>query len=87
MSKYSITASPETLLDHASMTVRQYFVAAIKAIDHEFGDGYAKEHPELVAAFIHCAGVDFSASIIMANMQDFVESLCSAIREAGSRSD
>jgi hypothetical protein len=84
MSNYTITASPEELLKQASMTAHDYFVAAIRTIDEQFGSGYAKAHPELLATFMRTASSDFSASIIMAQMQDFVSSLCAAIREAGS---
>jgi hypothetical protein len=84
MSDYTITASPETLLRQASMTAHDYFVAAIKTIDDQLGSGYAKEHPELIAAFMRTASSDFSTSIILAQMQDFVSSICSAISQAGT---
>jgi hypothetical protein len=32
--------------------VKQHFRQAIKAIDTEFGEGYAKEHPELLGQYL-----------------------------------
>jgi hypothetical protein len=31
---------------------------AVEAIDKQFGDGYAREHPELVAGFMQAAAID-----------------------------
>lgn len=31
---------------------------AVEAIDKQFGDGYAREHPELVADFMQAAAID-----------------------------
>ncbi|MCF6178577.1 MAG: hypothetical protein L3J63_04190 [Geopsychrobacter sp.] len=35
-----------------------YLKKAIEAIDKELGDGFAKEHPELIAAFVQSAALD-----------------------------
>jgi hypothetical protein len=50
-----ISASAGELLDQASMTADTYLQKAIRSIDAALGKGYAKEHPELVAAMIRCA--------------------------------
>lgn len=38
----------------ASLWMRE----AVEAIDKQFGDGYAREHPELVAGFMQAAAID-----------------------------
>jgi hypothetical protein len=47
-----ITASPGTLMRQAKYTAAEYLNAAVIDIDEKFGDGFAKEHPELVAAYM-----------------------------------
>jgi hypothetical protein len=48
-------SSPEAVMRQAWMTSDEYFTNAIECIDKQFGDGYAKQHPELVGAFMHSA--------------------------------
>lgn len=42
----------------AAAAAAAYLSAAKAAIDVEFGDGYAAEHPELVAAFMQAAAIE-----------------------------
>ena len=44
------------------MTAGEYLQHAIVEIDKELGDGYAAKHPELIAAFIQVAAMDFQTS-------------------------
>lgn len=48
----------EDLFRQAMMTAHDYMVNAKSEIDESFGDGYAAEHPELVAAYMQAAGYD-----------------------------
>jgi hypothetical protein len=57
-----ITASFETLLGQASDTAAIYLYRAKSEIDKVFGDGYAIENPQLVAAFINAAASDMNAT-------------------------
>lgn len=57
-----ITASWETLMNQASHTAENYMRDAITTIDQMFGAGYAKGHPELVAAYMNAAAQDFHAT-------------------------
>jgi hypothetical protein len=59
-----ISADSSTLMRQASMTVDVYMKEAITRIDRAFGIDYAKEHPELVGAFIQAAAMDMTGSII-----------------------
>jgi hypothetical protein len=57
------TASLDTLFEQASSTAATYLANAQHSINRRFGDGYAEEHPELVAKFIEVAGRDFNESV------------------------
>jgi len=61
---YGIGASNDTLMRQASMTAEDYMREAVTSIDNQFGEGYAKEHPELVGAFMKTAALDFGACVI-----------------------
>ena len=45
------------------MTVQHYLWEARRGIDDVFGQGYAKAHPELVAAYIHGCTADVEAMV------------------------
>lgn len=64
MDTFEINASNETLSAQASISAKQYMIEAKEAIDAEFGSGYAKENPELVAAFMRTAAMDFHTMIL-----------------------
>ena len=49
-------------MDHAQKTALDYMKRATFEIDEKFGDGYSKAHPELVAAFMQTAALDYLAN-------------------------
>jgi hypothetical protein len=57
-------ASNETLMRQASATADEYLHKAVEGIDGVFGEGFAKAHPELIAAHMQTAALDFGASVI-----------------------
>jgi hypothetical protein len=57
-----ITASGDTLMRQAMMTAAEYFDDAVRSIDAEFGAGYAKQNPALVAAYMQTAAADFATT-------------------------
>jgi hypothetical protein len=59
-----VSADADTLVRQASMTAAEYLDNGIRYIDDAFGDGYAKQHPELVAAFIRASAQDFHTAIM-----------------------
>ena len=59
-----ITADTETLFRQALMTAHDYMLKAIHDIDELLGKGYAKQHPELIAAYMQTAAIDFGTAII-----------------------
>lgn len=55
------TLTPSGAVRQAGVTVDQYLMYAISDIDRRFNeDGYAKKHPELVAAYIKACVMDFN---------------------------
>ena len=48
-------------MNQATATAGLYLVDAIKVIDAQFGEGYAKQHPELIAGFMQTAASDYRA--------------------------
>jgi hypothetical protein len=59
-----ITADTSTLFRQAPMTAHDYMMKAIDDIDELLGKGYAKQHPELIAAYMQTAAIDFGAAVI-----------------------
>jgi hypothetical protein len=62
-------------MHQAPSTVSVYLFAAVKEINRCFDDdNYAKEHPDLVAAFIQSSAIDFATAIIAQRL----DALCDA---------
>lgn len=80
----TITASPETLLHQACLTAAGYMSSAVEAIDSQFGQGFAKANPALVAAFMAAAGQDFHTAISVAQAQR-IEGAVGAISDSLDR--
>jgi hypothetical protein len=57
-------ATPEAVMRQAWMTAEEYFTTAIECIDKQFGDDYAKQHPELIGAFMQTAARDYHSTIM-----------------------
>lgn len=53
--------SAEILAEQAAKTASGWMSDAVTGIDELFGKGYAKQHPELVAAFMQSAAIDEAA--------------------------
>lgn len=77
----SIEASNQTLLRQAPMTADEYLHSAIDHIDDRLGKGYAKQHPELIAAFMQTSAIDLGTAVIARAIETFSERLASAITE------
>jgi hypothetical protein len=52
----------ELLMRQASMTAYTHMRSAKDDIDAMFGEGYAKQHPELVGAYTQAAAINFAAT-------------------------
>lgn len=55
----------QTLMIQAMETAETYLDHAIIDIDKRLGQGYAKAHPELVAAYMQTAAIDFATTFGM----------------------
>jgi len=60
----------DAIWDEATTLTRDTMQHAVGWIDDEFGRGYAKRHPELLASFISAAMNAYSGSVIAAAIQD-----------------
>ena len=68
----------------APMTAQMYLMEAIECIDKAFGQGYAKDNPDLVAAFIRVSGQDFTAAILAQTIAEAAEELARAVNDASA---
>ena len=59
----------ETAMRQAPMTADYYMKEAVERIDRLMGDGYAKKHHELIAAFMNACVVDFDTAIRSTSQQ------------------
>jgi len=71
------------LMDDAALTAHSFLSRAIRAIDEDLGEGYAKEHPELIGAFMMTASIEDAATIIAKVLGEAIESVGNAIEEHG----
>jgi hypothetical protein len=72
-----ITADYTTLMNQASMTADEYMRKAVDAIDMKLGDDYASDHPELIAAMIQAAAIDFGTACICKAIQEAADTIAS----------
>jgi hypothetical protein len=62
----------------AGSTADAYLKDGIECIDARLGKGFAKDHPELLAAFMRTAAMDFATMWV-------TEQVIAAIRDAAER--
>jgi hypothetical protein len=60
----TVSANWTTLLNQAAYAPHLYMTQAKENIDKLFGEGYAKQNPQLVAAYIQVAATDFQTAAI-----------------------
>jgi predicted DNA-binding protein len=70
-----ITADFHVLMDQAPGTVAVYLDKAIESIDNAFGDGYAKQNPSLIGAFIQAAATDMGCAVLAQQIHAGLESI------------
>jgi hypothetical protein len=64
-----IEAGNSTLMRQAQMTAHTYMAQAIRDIDEILGKGYAKNHPDLIAAYMQTSALDLGASVVARAIQ------------------
>ena len=60
----------DELMKQAVMTAQDYLAYGVEKIDRIFDGGYAKEHPELVGAFIQTCAADFHTTMLNQTLRD-----------------
>lgn len=65
--------------DSSKLAAGNYLSAAIRDIDAEFGEGYARAHPELVAAFMQTAVMDYSSGIASESLHEAISQIRDAL--------
>jgi len=80
--------TPDQLMAQAKTTADEYMRAAVENIDKLFGHGYAKDHPELIAAFMSACTHDFDTAIQHKNVGSIYNALtdiAEAIEDYGEK--
>ena len=67
--------TPATRMRQAPMTMEYYMFESIKFIDQQFGEGYAKENPVLLAAFITGSATDFVGGMLHNTLENVLENM------------
>jgi len=80
-----IQANADTLLRQASMTADGYLSAAIESIDKAFEKGFAKKHPELVAAYMKVAASDFNHATLAKAQAEAIETLSDSVNNLADK--
>lgn len=78
-----IEANLDTLFTLAQSRTESYLRAAETQIDAVFGAGYAREHPELIAAFMKTASDEFTRTAtakVLQNLGYSLDSVADALR-------
>ena len=70
MREIMIEKTETELMKESPETVALYLNKAIDKIDSAFGEGYASDHPELVASFIEASAQDFNTAAQLKVLED-----------------
>jgi hypothetical protein len=79
--KHPIELSADDLMRQAKMTAHDYLLAAINDIDETLGQGTARKHPELIAAYIQTAAMDFAGGIIAQQIRAGLDHIAEVLEE------
>lgn len=75
LGEHRIEISGATIMRQAAMTAHDWMMSARSDIDEIFGDGTAKKHPELIAAYMNAAAIDEAGTIIAQQVRCGLEEL------------
>ena len=65
--------SAHDLMKQAWMTADDYLRNARRCIDEQMGEGYADQHPELIAAFMQTCAQDFHTAMMKAALETIAD--------------
>ncbi len=69
------TIGNQDAMFQAGPTAGVYLEDAIRQIDGQLGDGYAAQHPELIAALVAAASADFNNCLLATAVWEVAEAL------------
>ena len=69
------TCSYTEAMDQASYTASTYLWKAIEMIDQQFGEGYAKKNPGLIAPLVQAQVNDFNNTCLMGSIWEIAEKI------------
>jgi hypothetical protein len=79
--------TPGDLMRQAGMTAHDYLLGGVHDIDEIMGKGYAKAHPELLAAYIQTAALDFHATFLAQQIGDALRAIGDALVRIADREE
>ncbi|ARC79589.1 MULTISPECIES: hypothetical protein [Pseudomonas aeruginosa group] len=79
----AIHISYEEMLRQSPMAVHDILLHTVSNIDAILGDGYAKEHPDLIAACVAAATAEFNNGSMIVAIQEASERVAGALELAG----
>lgn len=77
-----ITSDYGELARQAPAAAAEYLRRGIRDIDDYLGDGYAKAHPDLLAAYMKVAALDLATGVIAREINVGLEEIGSSIGDA-----
>jgi len=75
-----VPTSPDPHIREAWITADVYLRTAVERIDALFGKGYAKQHPELIAAFMQAATADVNTAVSAQALRSAASEIAEALR-------
>ena len=79
--------SAKELMRQACMTAHDYLLHGRSDIDGQMGAGYAKAHPELLAAYMQTAALDFMAGFLAKEVGGALERIAEILTERAPRKE
>lgn len=73
------------LVEQAPSTIDHYIYRGIKTIDRDFGEGYAKTNPQLLAAYITACASDFNNAALLKTFGSGLDELVGIARRLADR--
>lgn len=81
MSMVNESLTANDLMVEAPDTVNFYLRRAIEHIEDSFGEGYAKEHPELLAGFLQACATELHTAIEARETTEVAEAIIAVAKE------
>jgi molybdopterin biosynthesis enzyme MoaB len=79
----AISGSYDELTLSAAASTDDFLAAAVRSIDKQMGAGFAKDHPELVAAFLSTASAEYRNAALIVAIQESTKSVATSLKNIG----